>query len=209
MQKTVSFNSLSGKNRVIFAIIFGLAFACCPLFFLVPILADGGEPIFILILLPFVLIGLGFVGYAVMLSVSRARVGTPEVTISNKTPRVGEAFNVNLVHTFKRNVQVNQIKVQLIFRETATYQQGTDTKTVIHNETVENYEIPGGQYRSGQFLQQSYEMQIPPDGMHTVKVRRNSLQWIVRVEIDIPKMPDYVDEYELMVQSELAPSTDY
>jgi hypothetical protein len=159
----------------------------------------------------FVLIGLGFLAWGGFAIYSRYRVGRPELTISNTTLRVGEAFTVDLYHSFKRAVQVEKMQVQLIFRETATYQQGTDTRTVIHNEVVEDFNLPGGHFQSGHMIQDSFNMQIPPDGMHTLKVRRNKLEWFVKIQMVIPKLPDYTDEYELDVIPEqvAAPEASY
>jgi len=155
----------------------------------------------------FMLPGILVLGYAAIKYYSRARIGKPEIHISNMNLRVGEPFTVDLMHTFKHSVQIDQLEVQLIFKETATYQQGTDTRTVTHEDVYDNYELPSGQYQSGQFIQESYSMQIPADAMHTLKVRRNQLQWFVRLRASIPKLPDYVDAYELTVLPEIAPDS--
>lgn len=195
--------NLSGKQGMLFGAIFGGGFACCGLLFFLPAAANGEwfGAIFAGI---FMLIGLAVIGYAATVYYSRARVGKPEVIISNMSPRVGETFTVNFMHTFKRDVAIGKIEVELMFRETATYQQGTDTRTVTHNELIDLRELPGGEYRAGQMVQDSYTMQIPPDGMHTLKVRRNQLQWFVIVTATIANLPDYVDEYELTVLPEFA-----
>ncbi len=201
MQKNRSF---SGKNRIWVAVIFGLVFAICPLLFIAPNIIGGDEPfLLVAIIVPFVLVGLGFAGYGLVHYYSRARVGKPEIMISNETLRVGESFTVNLMHTFKRSVQIDHIKVQLVFRETATYQQGTDTRTVTHNNIIEDYELPSGKFTSGHFIQETFNMQIPAAGMHTLSVRRNALRWFVCLDLGIPKLPDYVDEYELTVRPEM------
>jgi hypothetical protein len=199
--------NLSGRNGVIFSLVFGSVFACCGLVPLVPALMNG-QWVGVLVSGVFLLVGLMFVGYGAMAYYGRARIGHPQLTISSTNLRVGETFNVNLLHTFQRDVQLEKVLTQLVFRETATYQQGTDTRTVTHNDIIENYELPGGQYQAGQMIQQAYTMQIPADGMHTVNVRRNRLQWFVRLEAGIPKLPDYVNEYELMVLPEMAENGD-
>lgn len=199
--KTISLNS---RNGFLFLVIFGLFWTCCSLFAIVPALLNG-ELFGILFAVIFLVPGLLILGYAATVYYSRSRLGKPDVTLSNSTLRVGESFTVNLLHTFKSDVQIDRLEVQLVFRETATYQQGTDTRTVTHEDIYENYELPGGQYQSGQFIQETYTMQIPPDAMHTLNVRRNRLQWFVRVRAAIPKLPDYVDEYELTVLPEIAP----
>ncbi len=198
-QKTISLNS---KNGVLFLAIFGLLWSCCSLFAIVPAVLSG-EMMGVLFAAIFLLPGLFILGYAATIYYSRARIGKPDITVSNSTLRVGEQFTVQLLHTFKSNVQIDRLEVQLVFKETATYQQGTDTRTVAHEDIYENYELPAGQYQSGQYIQETYTMQIPSDAMHTLKVRRNQLQWFVRVRASIPKLPDYVDEYELSVLPEM------
>ncbi|HRQ39829.1 MAG TPA: hypothetical protein PLD25_18130 [Chloroflexota bacterium] len=195
--------SLNSRNGVVFLGIFGIFWTCCSLTIMIPALLDR-QYAGVLFSALFVLPGLIMLGYAATIYYSRARVGKPDITISNSNLRVGEQFTVNLMHTFKRNVQLESIVVQLVFKETATYQQGTDTRTVTHEDIYENFELPGGEYMAGQYIQETFTMQIPPDAMHTLKVRRNRLEWFVRVKADIAKLPDYVDEYELTVLPELA-----
>ena len=147
----------------------------------------------------FTLIGVAIIIFALFAYYARFRVGKPEIIISNQTLRVGEPFTVSFFHRFNRPVEVQRILLQLIFRETATYQQGTDTRTVTHNHVIETFEEPGGHFQAGSMIQQAYDLQIPADGMHTLKVRRNKLEWFVRFQIAVPKLPDVVEEYELDV----------
>lgn len=151
----------------------------------------------------FTLIGLAVFGYALMMQFTRMRVGKPEILLSNTTLRVGEKFTVSYVHTFARAVEVGEIRLQLIFRETATYQQGTDTRTVTHDHLIAENIEPGGAYRQGSMINQSYEYQIPPDGMHNLDVRRNKLQWLLIMTMSIPKLPDFTEEIELNVIPEM------
>lgn len=189
----------AGRNRMRIIVIFALLFACGPALFFIPNFENEENLIILLTLLPFIAVGLGLFIYALVRHYSRALFGKPEIIISQETLRLGESFNVSLRHTFKRDVLLDHITLQYLFRETATYQQGTDTRTVTHNEIIENHELPGGQYRTGQFIQQAYDLQIPADGMHTLVVERNKLQWFIRLEAGISNLPDFVEEYELTV----------
>lgn len=147
----------------------------------------------------FVLVGVGILGFALFSYYTRFRIGRPEITISEQTLRVGESFTVSYLHSFNRNVQVDGIRVALIFKETATYQRGTDTTTVTHDHIIAEFEEPGGRFQAGHLIQQSYDLQIPPTGMHTLKVRRNKLEWFVRFQMNVPKLPDLVEQFELDV----------
>ncbi len=157
-----------------------------------------------------VIIGISFGGIGLWIAYegakhwyTRFRVGKPEVQISQDTAVLGDAISVNFHNTFNRDVNVDTFAIKLIFKETATYQQGTDTRTVSHEEVIEEFNTIGQRFSAGSFLAESAELTIPRDGMHTVDVRRNKLQWFVRFEMDIPKMTNFTDDYEIKVLPEL------
>lgn len=147
----------------------------------------------------FVLIGLGILLFGGLSYYTRLRIGKPEITISEQMLRVGDSFTVSILHSFKSSVNVENIRLELVFRETATYQQGTDARTVTHNHVIAKFEEPGGHFQAGHLIQQNYDLQIPLDGMHTLKVRRNKLEWFVRFTMKVPRLPDFSEEYELEV----------
>lgn len=150
----------------------------------------------------FAALGLAFLAYALLALLTRARIGRPELTISQLQPRVGETMTVTLVNTFARSVTVDELLIQLIFRETAIYQQGTDTRTVTHEAIVAEVRRPGRPYQAGHILAETHDFQIPPDGMHTLNVRRNRLEWFLRVRMSVPRLPDFVEQRELVVPPE-------
>jgi hypothetical protein len=151
----------------------------------------------------FVIIGLGLTVYAVMVFYTRFKVGTPDFLLSHTEARPGEKVDFSFTHTFRSDVKINWIKTQLIFRETATYQRGTDTTTVTKNHIMDEYEEPGFNFQGGQMLNKAYSFPIPEDGMHTLKVRRNALEWFIKFEADIPSLPNFVEEFELIVLPEM------
>ncbi|MCA9973329.1 MAG: hypothetical protein KC425_24085 [Anaerolineales bacterium] len=150
----------------------------------------------------FMAIGVIFLAYALLAMLTRARIGRPELTISALRLRVGESFTVSLVNTFARSITVDELLIQLVFRETAVYQRGTDTETVRHEEIVGELRRPGRPYAAGHILAETQAFQIPPDAMHTLKVRRNRLEWFLRVRMTVPRLPDFVEERELEVVPE-------
>lgn len=195
MGRTVSVNS---KNSSGCLVLFGLFWIAFSSIFLITGIGNG-DVVFSIFGGVFVLIGVAMLAWGGMSYYTRFRVGKPEITISEQMLRVGETFTVDIFHSFKSNIQVENIRLQLLFRETATYQQGTDTRTVTHNHVIADFEEPGGHYQSGHLFQQSYSLQIPPDSMHTLKVRRNKLEWFVRFSMKVPRLPDFNEEYELEV----------
>ncbi len=181
---------------------FGLFWLAFSSMFLLIGLGDGGIP-FVAFSLLFIAVGLGITGYALMLFWTRFKVGKPTYHISHNTLRVGESFTFQFSHRFPRQVQIQQIRTSLIFRERATYQQGTDTRTVTQDHVIANRVESGGNFQAGQLVGQSYEFTIPRDAMHTVKVRRNELTWLAKFEAEIPGLPNFVEEFELNVLPEM------
>lgn len=153
---------------------------------------------------PAIFIGGGLLIWFAIRKYAHSRLGKPDILISKDELRVGESFDVQFAHTFANDITLEELKIQLVYRETATYQQGTNTRTVVYEDVVEEYELPAGNYRAGHMVSDNYNMRIPPDGMHTLRVRRNLIQWFVRIKAGIPKLPDYVETFELTVIPELA-----
>jgi hypothetical protein len=151
----------------------------------------------------FIIIGLGLMAYAGMTYYTRFKVGKPDFLLSHTEARLGEKIDFSFTHTFRSNIKFNWMKTQLIFRETATYQRGTDTTTVTKNHIMDEYEEPGFDFQGGQILSKAYSFHIPEDGMHTLKVRRNALEWFIKFEADISSLPNFVEEFELVVLPEI------
>ncbi len=194
MEKTRTISS----NQTGCLLLFGLAWTAFSAIFVFVGLGTEDRT-FVIIGSIFVLIGIALTIWGGLSYYTRFRVGKPEITISEQMLRVGQPFTVSYFHSFKSGVQIDGIRLELVFRETATYQQGTDTKTVTHNHIIAEFEEPGGQFQAGHLIQQSYNLQIPPDGMHTLKVRRNKLEWFVRFVMNVPRLPDFVEQFELEV----------
>ncbi len=185
-------------------IIFGLVWLAFTIPFLIIMLYAGPEIVGLLVGGLFVLVGLAFVLAGALIQFTRARIGRPQITLSEPVLRVGQTFTASYLHTFSRDVEIGDIRLQLVFRETATYQQGTDTRTVTHDHVISEHVAPGGSFRAGSLINQSYEFQIPPDGMHNLDVRRNRLQWYLIMKMSVPRLPDFVEEIELNVLPEMA-----
>lgn len=182
--------------------LFGLAWTGFSTIFLLVGISQG-DIIFTLFGGGFTLIGLALIGYSVMVWYTRFRVGRPQINIAKTTLKVGEQFNVYIDHQFNRSVEVEDVSVTLIFKETATYQQGTDTRTVTHEHIVQEFTEPGRNFRGGQYLQLQYDLQIPYNAMHSLDVRRNKLEWLLRFKLVVPRLPDFNQEHRLTVLPEM------
>ncbi|MFZ0548492.1 MAG: hypothetical protein WAM60_23795 [Candidatus Promineifilaceae bacterium] len=172
---------------------------------LAAILASTGPFLicFVPSMVPFLLIGGWVVIRALNPVVAKTRIERPEVLISNNTLRVGESFRVTYRQAFKFATDVDKALIQFVLRETATYQRGTDTYTVYHNHVHFERSYPSKHYESGQLFEDSLELKIPLDGMHTFMATRNKLQWFVHVEVKLAKWPDYKEDFEVQVLPEM------
>jgi hypothetical protein len=93
--------------------------------------------------------------------------------------------------------RIRKFTVTLEAAEEATYTRGTDTTTerrVFLKEVLYSNEDPLTM-ASG-----SVELRVPAGSMHTFKAGRNAIAWKVRFDGEIPRFPDILDEYPLIVQ---------
>jgi hypothetical protein len=152
---------------------------------------------------PFMLVGLFVMILGVRPFIARAKVTAPEVAISNTSPAVGEAINFTYRQTFKGAADAKRLQFQLVLRESATYQQGTDTVTVTHEHLVQEFEEPPRRFQAGEALQQNRQFQVPRQGMHSFSATRNKLEWFIRARVAMAGWPDFEEEYPLAVQPRL------
>ena len=160
----------------------------------------------------FIIFGLGILGFAVVQlrkMYTNYRVGKPEVLISKTTAVLGDKIHVDFSNTFRQSVNVQKMSAKLIFKESATYQQGTNTRTVHHDEVIQEFETMGGQFRPNSFYSEQFEFQIPRDHMHTLNVNRNRLRWLIQLEMEIPRMANFNQEYEINVLPELTKAAEF
>ncbi len=181
-----------------FFVVFALFWTSISVFMFIMAWNENEVPAILFISL-FVLIGLVMLVAALWRYLSRLRLGSPVLTVSNSELQVGERFNVEYQQAFKVASEVSKASVSLVFQEAATYTQGTDTRTDRHTNIVETHEIPGRRFEAGEALQQSLSMAIPSDAMHTFIADNNKLQWFVRVHVDIVDWPDLKEDFELRV----------
>ena len=189
-------------------LVFGILWTSFSCFFLVSAIGffQGDAEIswviipFLLVPLVFMLVGMGIITGSVLPWIAGMRVAKPEVSISSTSLRVGDGFTFGFSQTFKQKTDVKGVRLSLILRERATYQQGTDTRTVTHEETVEEYQYPERVYETGDQLFFSRGMRIPRGAMHTFRSRHNQITWQVRVEADFAGWPDYRENFDIQVR---------
>lgn len=91
---------------------------------------------------------------------------------------------------------------QLILRESATYQVGTDTRTATEDVTTIDLELIPAE-RSG-VAGFEFELTIPGDGPSTIELGRNLVEWLVEFTVDDPDAPETTSLFLIRVLPEVA-----
>ena len=188
-----------GRGCLVFFALIWTGFA---LFWTLMAFRSGGGFVPLLVGGLFTLLGIGMMVGAFWRTIAGAKVAPPRLTVSTTTLRPGEEFSVQYDQSFRMASEVMDNRVDLVFRESATYTQGTDTRTDTHDEIVDFFEGPIQRYEAGESMQERSKFQIPSDAMHTFVGSNNKLQWLIRVRVDVQGWPDTVQEYELSVLPE-------
>lgn len=151
---------------------------------------------------PFIAIGVFLLVGSLWNMFAGLKVAPPEVSVSRTELRPGESFNVTYVQRFRLATTLQDCRVELVFRESATYTQGTDTRTDTHEQVVMFFEGPAGHFDPGAEVRRDGTLQIPADAMHSFEATHNKLQWFVRVHVDVQEWPDMTELFDLTVLPE-------
>ncbi len=114
--------------------------------------------------------------------------GQTTVDVNSEIAFPGEPLEVIVCQPGK--FVIDKCTVDFVCEERATYSQGTDTVT--RQEIVRNVsmcELTNLQSREGKTLTHQTVI-VPPDAMPTFEAKHNEINWIIRVQMVIPKRPD-------------------
>lgn len=147
----------------------------------------------------FYAVGIAILILAIKPFIVKMKIEDADVSLSVPEPAIGESFQVSYKQRIKQTIIVSKISIKLLFRETATYQQGTTSTTVTNNTEIGRLEKPGQVFRAGSSIEEQTVMTIPEDGMHSFKSTHNQIQWLLISKVEIEGWPDYECEYEINV----------
>ncbi len=155
----------------------------------------GGSWFFSCFMIPFVLVGVGLIVATVYTALASTNP-RPTITLDHgflslgMSTRMGWSFTGN-------DSRIENLKIILEGRESATYQRGTDTTTDHHTfarSTLIESDNPID-IRSGQA-----DLKIPADTMHSFDAGRNKIEWRIIVHGVIAKWPDVKEEFVIQVE---------
>jgi len=147
-----------------------------------------------LFLIPFVLVGLGFIAgiFYYLLALFNP---TAELSLMPSEVRLGSSLQLSWKLAGKVE-RISELKIRLEAREEATYRRGTRSYTdreVFYKkelfQTTSTYNISTG----------SVSVPIPEDSMHSLNTGNNKIIWTLYFEGAIKNWPDVSETYEIIV----------
>lgn len=107
-------------------------------------------------------------------------IGPTSIEVSKYPMRPGDGYQISLSQAGR--VRLKLLDVTLVCEEQATFNQGTDirteTRVVYRDKLFRHRGIP---LKPGEPFQTKFEMNIPPNSMHSFKSQNNRVQWKIVV----------------------------
>ncbi len=153
----------------------------------------------LLFMIPFLSIGLVAVVLFFRQLLIAAGIGPTLVEISDHPLYPGRRYRVVLSQSGR--LKVNSLRVSLRCEETATYRQGTDTRT--ESREVYRQELlrrEGFRIQSGLPFEGEIELDLPGGAMHSFAAQHNEINWTLVIEGDLNGWPDYRRAFPVIVR---------
>ncbi len=142
----------------------------------------------------FLLVGIATLLFAIY---STLQLWNPQTTVvcSQRNIYPGSEFEISWLHQGSSS-SISELSIELEGQETATYRQGTTTRTdksIFYKQTIAKTEEPSE-------ISQGFSLvHLPEDTMHSFKSTRNSIIWQIRVHGKIRFWPDINDTYDITI----------
>jgi hypothetical protein len=169
-------------------------------------LSGAGNWLLTLLLLPFVAVGGWSIYYFFRQLLVTTGVGPTRMEISLHPIHPGEECEILVSQTGR--LSMHALEIHLTCDESATYQQGTDTRTESHRVyeqqvfSREKFEIePASPYEG------RCSLRIPADAMHSFKSDHNEVTWQLRVRGRVARWPEYERSFPVIVHPRLSAET--
>lgn len=150
------------------------------------------------LLVPFVAVGIGGVVSFVRAAALAASVGPTHLEIAEHPLLPGRTYDVLLGQGGASPLR--QIELVLELEETASFHQGTDTRTerlVVRRVAVAGWRgvqpVPGGSFEA------RVALTIPPDAMHSFMSENNAVRWRIVVRATPDRWPAFIRNFPVVV----------
>ena len=150
-------------------------------------------------ILLFLLAGLGILVYFLRQLLIAAGIGPTRLEISDHPLRPGGKYRLFLSQSGRLNM--NALRVSLTCEESATYRQGTDSRSesreVFHRDL---FHREGFAVRGGAPFETEIEFDLPVGAMHSFAAKHNEISWALTVEGDVARWPDFKRVFSVIVR---------
>jgi hypothetical protein len=163
-----------------------------------------GEPDWILTVFvsPFVVIGLGLIGYLLRQVLITTGVGPTRIEISAHPLAPGQRYDVFLSQAGR--LTMKSLEVWLACDEKATYRQGTDTRTESRRVFQERYFFREGiEIHQGLPFESRCQIQVPSGAMHSFHANYNEVSWKLIVKGNVEGRREYQRVFQIVVNPAL------
>ena len=143
----------------------------------------------------FAAIGLAILGFGLRRTLAEQRLGMVEVSGLPIvcTPNTKVPFEINF--TPKKSGKINGINVQILGDEVCVSGSGSNRRTHTHNLWKQPVLLQAPQeLRAGEPVRIRATIDVPETTAYSVDLSDNKIVWKARIQIDIPKWPDWVKE---------------
>jgi len=142
----------------------------------------------------FLLVGLGLIAWVFyqFLALFNPK---PTVAISRSLLPIGSSSDLTWKFS-STPTSMSQLVIKLIGEEEAQYRRGTDTVT---DKKIFFEKILFDSFEPTAMEQGTVQVEIPDNSMHTFMASHNKIRWKITLKGSIPKWPDVMHDYELLV----------
>ncbi|MEX0939011.1 MAG: DUF3592 domain-containing protein [Pirellulales bacterium] len=149
-------------------------------------------------LVPFAIVGMGFIVALVRQVLVTSGVGGVRLEVSDHPLVPGEAYT--LFFSQSGRLRMNSLAILLVCEEEATYRQGTDTRTARQRVFEKQlYRRESFQVRPGMPFEDECELVVPEAAMHSFQSQHNEVKWELLVRGDVAGWPDYERRFSIVV----------
>lgn len=142
----------------------------------------------------------GLVGAILLISVPYSFLAMfnprPVLTLDRSSLALGESSRLSWKWSGSAR-RITRMRISLEGHEEATYRRGTDTHTDKHLfARIEVVDTP----HSVEIGRSSTTLELPANTMHSFEASNNKIVWRLKLQAEIPRWPDVVEEHKLVIQ---------
>jgi hypothetical protein len=160
---------------------------------------DGSPEIFLsLFVIPFVLVGLFLIWAAVSNFLVWLGIGETRLELDSWPLTLGKTHGFRFAQ--QGRMFLEELKVDLVCQEKATYGQGTDSVTKtheLHRQTL--LDLRGVSIDHWRAFESSGKFELPEAAMHSFKAGHNEIDWALEVNGSVARWPDFKTRFPLLV----------